>query len=184
MIQPHEAHHSCSFSTSWDNFDENQIESSVNSSQYHMSGPSTGTSDTVTQVNALHSRQSPSQSLEIQDLASKKSTKKKALAAIDNYDPFWMQKTEVDPRFASATGTKMKFEKLFSDGVIQVGDCLVIPVNYHVDKTAHEESSLHEDNSVHEDVAILTVRLANPSISSTDTNHSCSFPSSSPTTPP
>ena len=129
-------------------------------------GLSSSTSDTATQWNALHSQISPSQSLERRDLESKKSTKKQALAISHNYDPFWMQKTEVDPRLAFATGKNMKFEKLFSNGVIQEGDYLAIPVNCQVDNAVHEESPLHEDNSVHEDMAILTVRLSNPSTSS------------------
>lgn len=92
-----------------------------------------------------------------------------------------MQKTEVQLHFSFATGKKMKFERLFCNGVIQEGDYLAIPVNYQVDNFAHEESCLNEDNlvheesSLHEDMAILTVRLAkiptsSPDSTDTDTN--------------
>ena len=50
----------------------------------------------------------------------------KAIAILNNYDPLWVQNTGADPNSVFESYSKMKFEQLFLDGVIQKGDRLVI----------------------------------------------------------
>lgn len=58
--------------------------------------------------------------------AVKKSGDNKGLAIRNNYDPLWVQNTGVDPSSVFNFISKMKFEDLFTTGVIQEGDELVI----------------------------------------------------------
>lgn len=76
----------------------------------------------------------------------------KAIAFLNNYDPLWVQHAGVELDSVFKSYSKMKFEQLFIDGVIQKGDRLV--VNYN---TAF---SLAFDKEKH--FATLTVRAPEP----------------------
>ena len=123
-------------------FDEDQIEDAANPSPHHMSNPGASTTDTVNRESALDSGPSLTLSAEEEDSEGQMSSKKPGLAILHSYDPFWVQRTGVDPRSVFEPRSKMKFEKLFLDGVIQEGDCLVIAVTYSMDEVVRPDSAI------------------------------------------
>ena len=109
-------------------FDEDQIEDAANPSPPHMSNPGVSTSDTENRETGLDS--GPSLTL------------LPGLAILHGYDPFWVQRAGIDPRSVFEPRSKMKFEKLFLDGVIQEGDCLVIAVTCSMDEVVRPDSTI------------------------------------------
>ena len=128
-------------------FDEDQIEDTANPSPHRMSNPGASTTDTVNRESALDSGPSLTQSAEEEDSEGQTGSKKPGLAILHSYDPFWVQKTGVDPRSVFEPRSKMKFEKPFLDGVIQEGDCLVIAVTCNMDEDVRPDSAIFTVNS-------------------------------------
>ena len=123
-------------------FDEEPIEDAANPSPHHMSNPGASVIDTVYREIALDSGPSLTHPAEEEDLEDQTRSKKHGLAILHSYDPFWVQKTGVDPRSVFEPRSKMKFEKPFLDGVIQEGDCLVIAVTCSVDEVVRPDSAI------------------------------------------
>ena len=123
-------------------FDEDQIEDAANPSPHRMTNPDVSTTDTVNRESALDSGPLLTQSAGEEDSECQTGSKKPGLAILHNYDPFWVQKTGVDPRSVFEPRSKMKFEKLFVDGVIQEGDCLVIAVTCSMDEVVRPDSAI------------------------------------------
>ena len=121
-------------------FDEDQIEDAANPSTDHMSNPGTSTVDTVNRESALDSSPSLTLSPEEEDSEGQTGIKRPGLAILHRYDPFWVQRTGVDPRSVFEPRSKMKFEKLFLDGVIQEEDCLVIAVTCSMGEVVRPDS--------------------------------------------
>ena len=71
----------------------------------------------------------------------------RGLAVFYNYDPLWVQNTGVDAQSVFEHRSKMKFEILFYEGVIQEGDYFVI-----------NKVILYTEGVRRDDVATLTVR--------------------------
>ena len=122
-------------------FDEDQIEDAANPSP-HMSNPGASTVDTVNRESALDSGPSLTLSPEEEDSEGQTASKKPGLAILHSYDPFWVQRTGVDPRSVFEPRSKMKFEKPFLDGVIQEGDCLVIAVTCSMGEVVRPDSAI------------------------------------------
>ena len=142
-----QAQNARSFSPAWNDFmifDEDQMEEVANTSPHHTSNPDTSTTDTVNRESALDV--GPSRTLspeeEEEDSDGQTRNKNQGLAILHNYDPFWVQKTGVDPRTVFEPRSKMKFEKLFLDGVIQEGDCLVIAVTCSINQVGRPDSAI------------------------------------------
>ena len=123
-------------------FNEDQIEDAANPSPHHTSSPGASTADKVYQESALDFGPSCTPSPEEEDSEGQTRSKKHSLAILHNYDPFWVQKTGVDPRSVFEPRSKMKFEKLFLDGVIQEGDYLVIAVTCSIDDLVRPDSAI------------------------------------------
>lgn len=133
-------------------FGENQLSGAGNCLGHQTSYPSPSTFNIATQGSTNNHGSPTLLSLDGQEQDSAGQTSSngdigtQGLAVLHNYDPFWVQNTGADPRSVYETHSKMKFEVLFYDGVIQTGDRLVVAVEYNV------------DGVVRQDEAILTVR--------------------------
>ena len=123
-------------------FDDDQIEDAANPSPHHISNHGASTPDTVNRESALDSGPSLTLSAEEEDSEGQTSSKKPGLAILHSYDPFWVQRTGVDPRSVFEPRSKMKLEKLFLDGVIHEGDCLVIAVTCSMGEVVRPDSAV------------------------------------------
>ena len=143
--QLHHTQNARSVSPAWNDFmifDDDQMEEVADTS-HHMFNPDASTTDTVNRESALDVGPSRTRSPgEEEDSDGQTRNKKQGLAILHNYDPFWVQKTGVDPRTVFEPRSKMKFEKLFLDGVIQEGDCLVIAVTCSMNQVARPDSAI------------------------------------------
>ena len=54
------------------------------------------------------------------------------IGSIADYDPLWVQRTNVDPMTVKNFHTSMKFDTLFTHHVIKLGDILTFKVSVHI----------------------------------------------------
>lgn len=123
-------------------FDEDRNENAANLSPHPMSNPVISTSETEDRGSGLDSGPSLTLAPEEGDTEGQTASKKPGLAILHGYDPLWVQRTGADPRSVFEPRSKMKFEKLFLDGVIQEGDCLVIAVTCGMDEVVRPDSAV------------------------------------------
>lgn len=143
--QLYQAQNTRSLSPAWNDFmifDEDQMEEVADPFPHHMSNPGASTTETVNRESALDVGPSRTLSPEEEDSDGQARSKKHGPAILHSYDPFWVQKTGVDPRTVFEPRSKMKFEKLFLDGVIQEGDCLVIAVTCSINQVVRPDSAI------------------------------------------
>ena len=130
-------------------FDEDQIGEATNLSPHHTSDHGPSTSDSVNRESTLDSSPSLTPSPEEEDSEDQTGSKKPGFAILHSYDPFWVQRTGVDPRSVFEPRSKMKFEKLFLDGVIQEADCLVIAVTCSAGEVVRPDSAIFTVHSTY-----------------------------------
>lgn len=143
---PNYAQHNGNFSILNDddrNVDPNYFPGLPNNPQLRASNPFADDTTTQSFSDHLHSTPAPIKRprkvRQPRHLSNTSEIGDKGLAVLHNYDPLWVQNTGADRSSVFEFSSKMKFEELFANGVIQKGDKLIINYSHVFSDTFDKE---------------------------------------------